>query len=187
MAATAKRMEFKEVKFDVTQITPDAPAGEWEVSIPRGKCKIQGTKEDNLPMIIVPIRLDKTEEEGEEFQKALGAVISTFLVFGGKNSVAERMSKVRIRQLCEAAGIDLDEVPKVIRSADDLAGFVNLLEGKRFTAWTRLTERKDTGETVTDLMFTPPKGTPISNRDEEEEEEEERPARKAGVKNGKRK
>ena len=77
MAATTagngqKKMEFKQVDFDVNEIAPDAPEGEWMMSIPRGKCKVQPTKEEKLPLLIVPVRLDSTEEEGDKFQKALG-------------------------------------------------------------------------------------------------------------------
>ena len=36
-----KRMDYKRVSFDVNEIAPDAPGGEWGMSIPRGKCKVQ--------------------------------------------------------------------------------------------------------------------------------------------------
>lgn len=173
MAQAAKKMEFKPVKFDVTEIAPDAPAGEWSMSIPRGKCKIQGTNKDNLPMIIVPIRLDKTEEDGEEFEKALGTELSTFLVFGGATTRGERMSKLRIRQFCEILEIDLDDVPKDIESSDDLEPFVKLIEGKKFTAWTKLTERKDTGETVTDVIFVDPDRKLKAGADDDDDDDDD--------------
>jgi hypothetical protein len=166
-----KKMEYKRVKFDVNEITPDAPAGEWKVSIPRGKCKVQPTKEERFPMIIVPIRLDNTEEEGETFQKALGTELSVFLVFGGKTPRGETMAKMRIRELCEAADVDLDIVPKEINDGDDLEPLVRALEGKKFTAWTSLQTRKDTGEVTTEVKFRDPnKSLKVETGDDDDDD-----------------
>lgn len=176
-----KKMEYKQVSnFDVNEIAPDAPAGEWGVSIPRGKCKVQPTKEEHYPMLIVPVRLDKTEEEGEEFTKALGSELSAMIVFfGDEKPRAARMSKLRLRQLCEAAEVDLDVIPKKLTDPEnDLEPLIRALEGKKFKAWTKLQTRKDTGEVVTDLLFQNP-NAPIKG-DTEEEEEEERPAARGG-------
>jgi hypothetical protein len=152
-----KKMEYRKVTFDVTEVAPDAPAGEWQATIPRGKCKVQPTKEERFPMIIVPIRLEKTEEEGAEYQKAIGAELSVFLVFGGKTPKGENMSKLRIRQLCEAADVDLDVIPKDIDDPDnDLDPLIRALEGKKFTCWTKVTTRKDTGELSTEVVFRDP-------------------------------
>jgi hypothetical protein len=150
-----KKMEYKRVSFDINEIAPDAPAGEWRMSIPRGKCKVQPTKEHGFPMIIVPIRLDSTEEEGEEFQKALGTELGVFLVFGGKDPRGEKMSKLRIREVCEAADADLDLIPKKLGDdpETELEPLIRALEGKKFTGWTFLKARKDTGEITTELRF----------------------------------
>jgi hypothetical protein len=156
---SGKKMEFKRVAFDINEIAPDAPAGEWRASIPRGKCKVQPTKEHQLPMVIVPIRLDSTEEDGDSFQKALGTELTTFLVFGGSSPRGERMSKLRIREICEALDIDLDVIPKEISDRDDLDPFVRELEGKKLTVWTIVTKRKDTGEETTEVRFRDPKGS----------------------------
>jgi hypothetical protein len=165
-----KTLEFKRVEFDINEIAPDAPAGEWLVSIPRGKCKIQPTKEDKLPMVVVPIRLEKTDEDGEEFEKALGTELSVYCVFGGRNPRGERMAKLRIRQLCEAADVDTDVIPKKIESREDLDPFVRAIEGKKFRAWTILVTRNDTGETNTEIRFQDPK-KPLraAERDEDED------------------
>jgi len=153
-----KKMEYKRVSFDVNEIAPDAPAGEWGVSIPRGKCKVQPTKEDRYPMLIVPIRLDSTEEEDEVYQKALGAELSSMIVFfGDEKARAARMSKIRLRQLCEAADVDLDVIPKDLEDPEnDLEPLIRALEGKKFTAWTKLQPRKDTGEVTTEVVFLNP-------------------------------
>lgn len=176
-----KKMEYKRVKFDVNEIAPDAPAGEWAVSIPRGKCKVQPTKEDRYPMLIVPIRLDGTEEEGETYQKALGAELSAMIVFfGDEKARAARMSKLRLRQLCEAADVDLDLVPKDLEDPEnDLEPLIRALEGKKFTAWTRLQTRKDTGEVTTELVFqNPNKALSAAGGDDDEDDDEDKPAGK---------
>lgn len=188
-AQTGKKMEYKQVNFDVNEIAPDAPVGEWMVSIPRGKCKVQPTKEDHYPMLIVPVRLDKTEEEGEEFEKALGTELSTMIVFfGDEKARAARMSKLRLRQLCEAADIDLDVIPKKLTDPEnDLEPLIRALEGKKFPAWTKHNTRKDTGETVTDLLFQKPGGLKASADTDEEEEDDDKPrGRTAAVKSSKR-
>lgn len=176
-----KKMEYKRVSFDVNEIAPDAPAGEWQVSIPRGKCKVQPTKEDHFPMIIVPIRLDGTDEDDEAFQKALGTELSTFLVFGAKTPRGERMCKLRIREICEAADVDLDLIPKKLGDdpENELEPLIRALEGKKFTAWTKLQARKDTGEVVTEISFRDLNKlltTGADGDDEDDEDEDEKPA-----------
>jgi len=182
-----KKMEYTRVSFDINEIAPDAPAGEWQASIPRGKCKVQPTKEDKFPMIIVPIRLDKTDEDGDEFQKALGTELSVFLVFGGKNPRGEKMGKIRIRQLCEAADVDLDVIPKDIAHGDDLEPLVRALEGKKLTVWTMLQTRKDTGEITTEVKFQDPKGTLKGASDEDDDDDGDGPkSERAPARGGKK-
>lgn len=168
-----KKMEYRKVKFDVNEIAPDAPAGEWRVSIPRGKCKVQPTKEDHYPMLIVPIRIDGTEEDGEEYTKAIGAELSTMIVFfGDEKARAARMSKIRLRQLCEAADVDLDVLPNDLEDPEnDLEPLIRALEGKKFTCWTRLTTRKDTGEVTTEIVFVNP-NKPIAAKNDDDDERE---------------
>lgn len=171
-------MDYKRVKFNIDEIAPDAPAGEWEVSIPRGKCKVQPTKEDHYPMLIVPIRLDKTDETDEVYEKALGAELSAMIVFfGNEKARAARMSKLRLRQLCEAADVDLDVVPKELEDPEnDLEPLIRALEGKKFTAWTVLQTRKDTGEVVTELRFqNPNKALSSSSATDDDDEDEDGP------------
>jgi hypothetical protein len=184
-AQQGKKMEYKQVNFDVNEIAPDAPVGEWMVSIPRGKCKVQPTKEDHFPMLIVPVRLDKTEEDGEEHQKALGSELSTMIVFFDDSKPrAARMSKLRLRQLCEAADVDLDVIPKKLTDPDnDLEPLIRALEGKKFPAWTKHQTRKDTGEVVTELLFQKPGGLKTTAENDDDEDE---PARKPSGKKTRR-
>jgi hypothetical protein len=175
-----QKMEYRKVKFDVNEIAPDAPAGEWAVSIPRGKCKVQPTKEDRYPMLIVPIRLEGTEEESETYTKALGAELSSMIVFfGDEKARAARMSKLRLRQLCEAADVDLDVIPKDLEDPEaDLEPLIRALEGKKFTAWTRLTTWKDTGEVTTELIFQNPNKTlAAAGGDDDDEDDDDKPQR----------
>lgn len=184
-----KKMDYKRVAFDVNEIAPDAPAGAWGASIPRGKCKVQPTKEDRYPMLIVPIRLDSTEDDDDAHQKALATELSLMIVFfGDEKARAARLSKLRLRQLCEAADVDLDVIPKELTDPEnDLEPLIRALEGKKFPVWTKLSTRKDTGETVTDILLQNP-SKPLERANDDEEEEERTSTRRAaaGSKNGRR-
>jgi hypothetical protein len=173
-----KKLEYKRVSFDVNEIAPDAPAGEWMASIPRGKCKVQPTKEHGFPMIIVPIRLDSTEEEDEAFQKALGTELSVFLVFGASKPTGERMAKLRIREVCEAADADLDLIPKKLGDdpETELEPLIRALEGKKFTVWTFLKARKDTGEITTELRFRDMSKLLTTGSGDDDDDEDDKPA-----------
>lgn len=184
MAATTagngqKKMEFKQVDFDVNEIAPDAPEGEWMMSIPRGKCKVQPTKEEKLPLLIVPVRLDSTEEEGDKFQKALGNELSAMFTFGSSNPRGDRLMKLRLRQLCEAADVELDVIPRgsMKDPIADLTPLMRALEGKKFKGWTKVSVRKDTGEEVTDLLFRDPKAPLAAKSDDDDDDDEPAPAR----------
>lgn len=170
-----KKMQFKPVAYDVNEIAPDAPAGHWsKVSIPRGKIKIRAT-EEQYPQLIIPCRLDKTDEEDEKFQAALGTELAVFVTFydNSQGGFAARQSKLTLRDLCDAADVDLDTIPKKIADEGDLADLVNALEGKSFEAWTTHRTNKGTGEVRVNLQFHDPKGTLSAKKDDDEEEEEE--------------
>lgn len=147
-------------RFDLDEVEPDPPEGKWGVTIPRGKCVVRPTEDSYpcYPMLIVHVRLDRTEEDGEDFEKALGIELSVSIVLGGINNRAARESKIRLKQLCEAAGVDLDLVPKKLTQAErDLDPLIRALEGKKFTAWTRLATHGD--EDVELLFQKPPEQT----------------------------
>lgn len=182
-----KKLQYVPVDYDANEIPPDAPEGEWGMSIPRGKCKVQPTREDRFPMIIVPIRLDSTEEEGEEYQKALGTELSLFLVFGSRTPRGDRLGKLRVRELAELCDADLDLIPKRITGEDDLQPFIKAIEGKKFTAWTRVNTRKETGEEVADVVLRDPNRKLAAASDEDDdavEDDEEEEAKPRAVKKG---
>lgn len=167
-----KKMDFKAVDFDVNAIAPDAPEGKWQATIPAGKIRIQPTKDDKFPMLIIPLRLDSSEEEGEIYDKALGTELSLMIVFFDDTKPrAARMSKVRIQQLCDAADIDREVVPTKIRSEEDFAEFVSALERKTFPIWTKHNVDRNTNETRVDIILTKPGGLRASGGDDEEEDE----------------
>lgn len=171
-----KKMDYRKVNFDVTEIAPDAPEGEWMGKIPMGKCKVQPTKEDRYPMLIVPVRLESTEEEDSKYEKALGVELPTMIVFfDDEKARAARLTKLRLRQLCEAADVDLDVIPKRIGEdpENELGPLIRELEGKTFPVWTVLETRKDTGEVVTELRFQNPKKTLTSAGDDEDDEDDD--------------
>ncbi len=176
--SNSKKMDYKPVKFDVNEIAPDAPAGEWSATIPRSKCKVQPTKEERYPMLIIPIRLDGTEEDDEVFQKSLGTELSLMIVFfGDEKAKAARMSKLRLRQLCEATDVDLDVIPKELKDPEnDLEPLIRAIEGKKLKVWTVLNVRKDTGEEVTEIRLADPKA-PIrasgANDDDDDADDDE--------------
>ena len=182
-ASTAgKKLDFKPVDFDVNKIAPDAPEAQWEATIPAGKIRIQPTKDDKFPMLIIPLRLDSCEEDGEIYQKALGTELSLMVVFFDDTKPrAARMSKLRLQQLCEAADVDREVVPTKIRSPEDFADFIAELERKKFTIWTKHNVDKNTNEVRVDVLLTKPGALRASNDDEEEDDKPAKGKGKAGA------
>jgi len=103
-------------------------------------------------MLIVPLRLESTDEDGEEFQTALGAKIALIIVFAGNDDPrVAALGRARLLQLCKATAINLDLIPRRMSGPEDLDPLMRALEGKRLVAHTRRLTRKDTGEPVTDV------------------------------------
>lgn len=169
-----KKMQYKRVSYDVNEIAPDAPEAEWKMAIPRGKAKVQPTKEEQLPMLVIPIRLEATDEEGDKFEKAVGTELSIFIVFFGEdNPRAAKLSKLRLRSLCEATDVDLDLIPKELDDPEtQLQPLIRALEGKKFTGWTVHQVRRDTGEVVTEIRFTNPTKVLTKGGDDEDEDDD---------------
>jgi|SRR5271157_907814 len=174
MAAASKQAQTPKIAlkpvehYDVNDIAPDAPAGEWDVCVSRGKGKAVATKKGD-PMITLYVRLEKTDEEGEEFVKALGTELRTNIIFG-LTGRGDKMNKQRLRHMCEAADVDIDVIPKAIRTLDDLQPLIRALEGKKFKAWTTIRLHSDTGEEETELQFLNPHGTLAAPSEDEDEE-----------------
>ena len=147
-----KVLAFKPRKTS-TEIVPDAPEGEWESRIPKGKCKMTVTQKGD-PRLIIPFKLEKADDEkNEPFQ---GSEVSmSIIVFDEEDNEKRRganMMKGRLRALCEAVEVDWEELyPTEVSKAEDFDPLFRALEGKTLTIWTVHTTRtNDSGETITD-------------------------------------
>ena len=175
-----KVLAFKPRKTS-TEIVPDAPEGEWESRIPKGKCKMTVTQKGD-PRLIIPFKLEKADDEkNEPFQ---GSEVSmSIIVFDEEDNEKRRganMMKGRLRALCEAVEVDWEELyPTEVSKAEDFDPLFRALEGKTLTIWTVHTTRtNDSGETITDteVRFKKP-GAGLVNRDDSEDSDE-RPGKK---------
>ena len=82
------------------------------------------------------------------------------------------MNKLKLRQLCEAADVDLDVIPRKLPDPEnDLADLISALEGKN-------------GDPQVEVLFQNPKGgLKKAEKDEAEEEDEDNtPKRSSGKK-----
>jgi hypothetical protein len=174
-----KKLAFKPRKTS-TEIKPDAPEGEWEAQIPKGKCKMLITQKGD-PRLIVPFKLlTAADEKNESFQ---GSEVSlSIIIFDDEDATKRRganMMKQRLRSLCTALDIDMGEVyPTEVTSEEDFRPLFDALEGQKLTIWTVHSKRiAESGEelTDTDVRFAKPGAGLVTKSKEEEEEEEEAP------------
>ena len=88
---------------DMSEIPPDAPAGEWEAV-----CKVrQGkTSKDSFPMLILEWKLTDAITDGNEDH--VGAKVTDFVVFFPSTHAASKMSKIRLKKII--LGYSADEV-----------------------------------------------------------------------------
>jgi len=96
---------------DMSEILPDAPAGEWVASF---RTKLQPTSKDKYPMIIVDAKLEEALTPGNEF--AVHKKVSDFIVFFPKDHNATKMARLRLHALCAALKIEIPKFPDGIRS-----------------------------------------------------------------------
>jgi hypothetical protein len=182
-----KKLAFKPRKSSTENI-PDAPEGEWEARIPKGKCKTLVTQKGD-PRLIIPFKLEKAEDEKNE--TFLGSEVSmSVIIFDDADNEKRRganMMKDRLRSLCNAVDVDFGDVyPTSIESEEDFKPLYSALEGKTLTIWTIHTTRtNDSGETITDteIRFKKPGSglvTKGAEGDEDEKPGKKKPAAKAG-------
>lgn len=149
---TGGKIQFKPRKTS-TEIVPDAPEGEWEFLIPKGKCKVVVTQKGD-PRLIIPHKLEKAaEEKNETFNGS--EVTQAVIVFDDEDNEKRRganMMKGRLRALCEAVDVDFGETyPTEVEKVEDFDPLFRALEGKRGTCWTVHTTRTaESGELITD-------------------------------------
>jgi hypothetical protein len=147
-----KKLAFKPRKTS-TEIKPDAPEGEWEALIPKGKCKMLVTKNGD-PRLIIPFKLEHAaDEKNESFQGS--EVAHSIIIFDEDDATKRRganMMKQRLRALCNALDIDVGHVyPEEVSSEEDFRPLFDALEGSKLTIWTTHSKRlAESGEEITD-------------------------------------
>ncbi len=176
-SANGGQVQFTPVNTgDLSEIPPNLPAGGWEAT-----CSVKkgATKNGGFPMLILDWKTDAAlEDENEDF---VGKSSSDFLVFFPSSHNGSRMSKIKLKTMCTALGI---EVPSVtaLKTWDDIADFVAELDGMKGTIYTTVKARTDTGEQTTNIQYNRPGAAlatkKASDDDEDDDEEEEAPAPK---------
>ena len=183
-----KKLQFKPRKSSTENI-PDAPEGEWEALIPKGKCKVTVTQKLD-PRLIIPFKLEKAEDEKNE--TFLGSEVSmSVIIFDDSDNEKRRganMMKDRLRNLCNACDVDFGDVyPTDIESEEDFKPLFSALEGKRLTIWTiHTTRQNDSGETITDteIRFKKP-GSGLVTKGADADDDD-KPGKKKAAAGGKR-
>lgn len=184
MPATQK-LNFKKRSL-IREDRPDAPEGEWDVLIPKGKCKpvMTGDDKGNDPGILIQLKLEKAinNEAGETFQ---GSEIPLRIYYYDKdNSEKRRGANMMLRTataLAEKTNLDLEDLyPDVIESEADLWKIIEKIEGKRFKIWTVHSKNEFNGETriQVNVRFNKPGAGLVTKEGEDDDEESERPGAK---------
>lgn len=169
-----KTHAFKPIEnYDVNTMEPDAQAGEYEAVVSR--ITIKATRVDQFPMLVINWKLEKAVDD--ENEKSVGAEVSDFLTFFPEGDRRGRMGKLRLRQLCENLGIDLDVLPRSIHHEDDFNDFIAALKGQTMPVWVTHRTNPETNEVMTGIAYTAPRGVgaPLPSTDEEDE----KPAKKS--------
>lgn len=184
-----KKLAWKP-RRNTTGVLPDAPVGEWEARVVKGKCKVTVTQKGD-PRLLIPFKLEKAaEEENESF---LGAeVVMSVIIFDEEDPERRRasnMMKGRLRNLCERLDIEFGDVyPEECSSPDDFKALFDAIEGGVCTIWTTHNKRtNESGEEQvdTEIKFSKPGGGASAAHADEEEAEDDAPRGKAAAKHGK--
>jgi hypothetical protein len=174
------KLRFKPRKTSTEQI-PDAPEGEWEALIPKGKCKFTVTQNGD-PRIIIPFKLVKAEDEkNETYQNS--EVNLQVIIFDDEDNEKRRaanMSKGRLRALCEACDIVFGDVyPSEVSTEHDFDKLFAAVEGKKVQVWTvHTTYTNQSNETVqqTEIRFKEP-GAGLVTKGVEADDDDGRPGK----------
>ena len=195
MATQESRIKFKP-RTTTHEIQPDAPEGEWQARILKGKSKALVTQKGD-PRLIMQLKLEKAEDEkNEKFQ---GAEVSFSVIFFDDDDPERKracnLMKGRLRGLCEAVDVEYADVyPTDIRDdhPDKVFGFRKLfdaLEGKTLHLWTRHNRRaQESGEEVvdTEIAFRAPGAGLVTKAVEGGDEDRPGRNKKAAGKGGRR-
>lgn len=140
-------LQYRKIKFEAGRILPDAPAGEWQATVVRGKSRVSPTKNGD-PMITFQVRLDKAEDEANESFEGTQLPLRVILVDdadGGTPAFAKRRTKMLLRELSAQCSFDLDIVPNELGDTQAevesaLKPFINAVEGSGLNIWTTLSD-----------------------------------------------
>ena len=182
------KIQFKKRSLAHEQ-KPDLPEGEWEVTIPKGKCKPAQTSAEKGgdPGINIVLKVVKAADEANESYQ--GSFTNLRLYFYDSADPEKRKgANANLRTataLAEACELDLKEIyPDELESEDDIWGIIEKLEGKSFTVWTVHRKSEFNGETMinVDIRFRQP-GSGLATKPGDDDEETERPGKKPAKKN----
>lgn len=137
---------------DLNEIPPDLPEGQWSAICRVKKSK---TSKDGYPMLVLEWQTEAVADDKEENEAFVGMRSSDFVVFFPGTHKAAKMSRARMKGMCEALKIEMPTA-KSIKSWDDVADFVNALEGLHGVVYTTVEVRKDNGEKATKIHYAPP-------------------------------
>lgn len=156
----------KRIAYNASAILPDAPEGEWQATVVRGKSKVSVTKEgEGNPMVTFNFRLDTAETEDNATYQ--GTTLPKYISFVADNdgsipAFAKRNTKMDLRALSAECGFDLAIIPDemsldVEELKAQLAPFIDAVEGKSFTIWTKhRDDRRNPGLKQVDVVLTRP-------------------------------
>ena len=151
---------------DLNDIPPDLPAGAWlaELSVKPSATK---PEKGGFPMLILNWKThESVDGENEQF---VGQRASDMITFFPKGHKGEKMSKIRLKALCDALEIEMPTFTS-LKSWDDLAPFIEELEGLKATIYTSVQTGND-GVSRTQIRYTPPGAAfaAVSSTDDEDE------------------
>jgi hypothetical protein len=178
--SNGKKLTYKPTKGS-GDLRPGLPAGQWIDSeiAPASKFTPGQTKAGD-PMLTFPIKMGKPHEDSPDENTSFKGAEHQFRIIiysdDDKRTGAVNFARRNFRALCEAIGVDYDEVyPKQMKSSDDWEPVIDALSGKTIeNLWSTVNERQmDSGEKVlnVDLRFTaPPESSGSSGGSDDEEE-----------------
>jgi hypothetical protein len=178
-----KTMEFTPIDTgDMSEIPPDAPAGSWTASAAVTKSK---TSKDGYPMLKVEWTLETATGDNADGNEAFeGARVTDFVVFFPATHRGAKMSRLRLRSICEALQCELPKTDSLSKGSwSDVMPFIADLDGAKTAIYTVVSENKETGEKQTQVRYqdpTKPRVRAEKPDADDEEDEEPKPVTKLG-------
>jgi hypothetical protein len=133
MTTEERVMDFTPVDFDVNHMEPNCAPGIYEAVIDKVKVSSAEFNGGRIPIVIVDWKMESSQEEGEEIEKSIGAVVSDRIRFYPPGEKKGNINKRQLRTLLEKVGVDQSVVPSRIESKSDFDELVGALTGQRLT------------------------------------------------------